>query len=259
VAMKLASLKPSNLGNQAYNSIAEALMKGSLHAGERLRIRSIAQDLGTSVTPVRDAILRLVQDEALIMRNSRDIRVPAISADEYMQIRNIRIELEGLAAERAATVATAQDVARLEALVRDNEAAIKRRDYALGTELNQVFHAELAVIGQTPVLLGVLRRLWVRIGPLLSDSYAAGGRTMVEHHYAIVDAIKRHDPQLARASVRQDILEGSTVVAEAMKDKTGRQQRTQPNRSASRAPKREVKRKPAPSRRKAKTQTERRA
>jgi DNA-binding GntR family transcriptional regulator len=200
------------LGEQAYNSLAEALMKGALHAGDRLRIRAIARDLGTSVTPVRDAVLRLVQDDALIMRNSRDIRVPAISSDEYTQIRNIRIELEGLAAAQAAEVAISKDIARLEELIRVNELAIRQRDYARGTELNQIFHAELAKIGRAPVLLGVLHRLWMRIGPLISDAYEAGGRKMVEHHYTVLEAIKARDPSAARAAVRTDILEGSVIV-----------------------------------------------
>jgi DNA-binding GntR family transcriptional regulator len=220
---KLAALRASNLGDQTYEVLVNALMKGILHGGDRLRIHEIARDLGTSITPVRDAILRLVQDEALVMRNARDIRVPTISAAQYLEIRNIRLELEGLAAEQAAGVASPADMVRLEVLIRENEKAIKRRDHSEGAALNQAFHAELATIGQAPILLSVLRRLWMRIGPFISDAYERGGRMLTEHHYAILDAIKSHDPQQARAAVRRDILEGSAAVLQAAPGGVGAQ------------------------------------
>jgi DNA-binding GntR family transcriptional regulator len=187
-------------------------MKGMLHAGDRIRIAQVASQLGTSITPVRDAVLRLVNDEALVMRNARDIRVPSISATQYIEIRNIRMELEGLAAEQAARNATAEHISTLEKLLQDNDRAIRKRDHAAGTAANQAFHAQLAVIGEAPILRQVLRRLWMRAGPFISDAYRRGGRMLNEHHDEILEAIKAKDPQRARDAVRRDILEGSNAV-----------------------------------------------
>ncbi|MDB6088726.1 MAG: GntR family transcriptional regulator [Gammaproteobacteria bacterium] len=215
MSVKLTSLKTGNLGEQTYEVLVDALMKGTLHAGDRIRIAEIADQLGTSITPVRDAVLRLVNDEALVMRNARDIRVPSISATEYIEIRNIRMELEGLAAEQAARNATPDDIANLARLLQENERAIKKRDHAAGTAANQAFHAELALIGQAPILRGVLRRLWMRAGPFISDAYGRGGRMLNEHHDEILQAIKNRDPKRARDAVRRDILEGSNAVLAA--------------------------------------------
>lgn len=212
---KLGTLKTGNLGDQTYEVLVDALMKGTLHAGDPIRIKETAAQLGTSITPVRDAVLRLVNDEALVMRNARDIRVPTISAAEYIEIRNIRMELEGLAAEQAARNATAADIARLEDLLQQNERAIKKRDHAAGTAANQAFHAELAAVGQAPILRGVLRRLWMRSGPFISDAYRRGGTMLNEHHDAILTAIKAKDSARAREAVRRDILEGSNAVLAA--------------------------------------------
>jgi DNA-binding GntR family transcriptional regulator len=225
MTVKLATLRTENLGEQTYEVLVDALMKGTLHAGDRIRIAEIAAQLGTSITPVRDAVLRLVNDEALVMRNARDIRVPTLSATDYIEIRNIRLELEGLAAEQAARNAGLDDIARLEKLLQENERAIKRRDHASGTAANQAFHAELAVIGQAPILRAVLRRLWMRAGPFISDAYRRGGRMLNEHHYAIVEAIKDKDPQRARDAVRRDILEGSNAVLAASKPKPAKARR----------------------------------
>jgi DNA-binding GntR family transcriptional regulator len=226
VTVKLASLKTGNLGERTYEVLVDALMKGALHAGDRIRIAEIASQLGTSITPVRDAVLRLVNDEALVMRNARDIRVPSISATEYIEIRNIRMEIEGLAAEQAARNATPDDIARLEKLLQENERAIKKCDHSAGTAANQAFHAELAVIGQAPILRGVLQRLWMRAGPFIADAYRRGGRMINEHHYAIVEAIKDKDPKRARELVRRDILEGSNAVLAASETK-----RAEPSRA----------------------------
>jgi DNA-binding GntR family transcriptional regulator len=222
MTFKLASLNTGNLGEQTYEVLVDALMKGKLHAGDRIRIAEVASQLGTSITPVRDAVLRLVNDEALVMRNARDIRVPSISATEYIEIRNIRVELEGLAAEQAACRATAENIEYLEQLLQDNERAIRKRDHAAGTAANQAFHAELAVIGEAPVLRGVLRRLWMRSGPFISDAYSRGGRMLNEHHHEILAAIKDKDPKRAREAVRRDILEGSKAVLAASETKPSR-------------------------------------
>jgi DNA-binding GntR family transcriptional regulator len=225
MTVKLATLRTENLGEQTYEVLVDALMKGTLHAGDRIRIAEVAAQLGTSITPVRDAVLRLVNDEALVMRNARDIRVPTLSATEYIEIRNIRLELEGLAAEQAARNAGLDDIARLEKLLHENERAIKRRDHATGTAVNQAFHAELAVIGQAPILRAVLRRLWMRAGPFISDAYRRGGRMLNEHHDAIFEAIKAKDPQRARDAVRRDILEGSNAVLAASQPKPAKSRR----------------------------------
>ena len=100
-------------GDQIYSQLAQALVKGQLLPGERLKIRELSVQMGTSVTPVRDAILRLVQDGVLVMLSPRDIRVRRLTLEEYLEIRNIRVELEGMAASQAAMRATPADVERL--------------------------------------------------------------------------------------------------------------------------------------------------
>ncbi|REE07535.1 GntR family transcriptional regulator [Paraburkholderia sp. BL27I4N3] len=195
----------TNLGETVYSVISAQLIKGGLRPGDRLRIRDIAAQMGTSVTPVRDALLRLVQDRGLVFQNARDIRVPHISADEYLEIRMIRVELEGLAAAQAAQRADEADIDRLLILVNENEEAIKAGDFARGTETNQLFHFELARVAKAPELLEILTRLWIRMGPIISEVYEQGGRSMIEHHYDIVQAIKDRNPRAARSAMREDI------------------------------------------------------
>ena len=80
----LPELEHDNLGSTVYRLISEALIQGRMQPGERLKIRELAAKLGTSVTPVRDAILRLVQEQALEMKSARDIRVPYMTLARYL-------------------------------------------------------------------------------------------------------------------------------------------------------------------------------
>jgi DNA-binding GntR family transcriptional regulator len=96
----------ARLGDDIYRRLSDSLVQGVLRPEERLKIRDIALQMGTSVTPVRDAVLRLVQERALYLRSPRDIRVRTVGMDEYLEVRELRVELEGAAAAAAAERAT---------------------------------------------------------------------------------------------------------------------------------------------------------
>ena len=164
------------------------------------------------MTPVRDAILRLVQDGVLVMLSPRDIRVRRLSLDEYLEIRNIRVELEGMAASQAALRATPEDVARLMAQVRLNEDAVRRGATAQAIELNQDFHFELCRLARMPLLSDILYRLWLKMGPLIAQNYDAGGRDMIDHHFPVVEAIRRRDAHAARVAIQTDLLSGGQSI-----------------------------------------------
>ncbi|MBY6263691.1 GntR family transcriptional regulator [Azospirillum sp. 412522] len=210
----LALLEHDNLGSTIYQRLCDALMKGVFKPGDRLKIRDLAERLGTSVTPVRDAILRLVQDQALVLRSPRDIRVPQLTRAVYLEIRDIRVNLEGLTAGRAARNATPAHIVTLESLLKRNEEAMAAGETLLATELNQMFHFELATIADMPVLRDILRRLWLQMGPLIADVYVDAGRTMIDHHYPLMDAIRGRDGPAAAHAMQQDILHASGPILE---------------------------------------------
>ncbi len=211
---EFSPLDYESLSNTVYSAMCDALMQGRFQPGERLKIRDLAEQFGTSVTPIRDAILRLANDEALIFRSPRDIRIPDMKQARYREIRSIRVKLEGLAAETAAQTATAKDIAALEQVLRDNEQAIANGDGLKGAALNQAFHFMLPQIAGLPVLNGILRRLWLQMGPHISDVYIPAGRAMIDHHYPVVDALKRHDSAAAAMAIIDDILLGGKPILE---------------------------------------------
>lgn len=194
-----------NLAESVRARITAALVAGELKPGDKLRIRPLAEQLGTSVTPVRDALLGLIGDGVLESRTPKDVRVPAIRLGDYEEIRIIRLRAEGLAARMAALNATAGDVALLRDLVERNEAARLDGPTSEALRLNQIFHFEIARIAAMPILADIIRRLWLRMGPIIAAIYVAGGRTMIDHHYPILEAIAAGDGDAAERAMQADI------------------------------------------------------
>ena len=209
MAYQLDQLSHANLGKSVHARLREALAAGRFRPNDRLRIRELALQLGTSVTPVRDAMLQLVQEEALVLRSPRDFRVPMLSEARYLEIRALRVELEGLGAAMAARHIDGATLAQLEQLLLANQAAIARQDLAGALQCNQAFHLGLAQASGMPTLKRFVDHLWMQIAPLIAAGYAAFTPTMrVGHHRAILDALHARDGEAARQAMARDILDG---------------------------------------------------
>lgn len=213
---RLDAIEKESLGDTVYARLAETLIKGRLAPDARLTIRELAQSLGTSVTPVRDAILRLIQDEALVQKSPREVHVPVITPQRYREIRQIRVKLEGLAARECAAKAEAKDVLRLRELIAQNEVALKEKNWPEALELNQAFHFALAEIADLPVLRGILYRLWLQMGPLIAEAYPRGGRLMIDYHYEVLQAVEAADPDSAEIAIARDIGEAGSLILERL-------------------------------------------
>lgn len=209
MAYQLDQLSHANLGKSVHARLREALAAGRFRPNDRLRIRELALQLGTSVTPVRDAMLQLVQEEALVLRSPRDFRVPMLSEARYLEIRALRVELEGLGAAMAARHIDGATLAQLEQLLLANQEAIARQDLAGALQCNQAFHLGLAQASGMPTLKRFVDHLWMQIAPLIAAGYAAFTPTMrVGHHRAILDALHARDGEAARQAMARDILDG---------------------------------------------------
>jgi DNA-binding GntR family transcriptional regulator len=138
--VNLKPLEQGNLSARAYGALREALIAGSFGPGERIVMQDLAIRLGTSVTPVREACLRLVSEQGLEIRSGRFITVPELDLARYLEIRTIRTALEGLAAELAAGLARPADIEHLSAVQRRFEQARLKGDSKVAMEMNREFH-----------------------------------------------------------------------------------------------------------------------
>lgn len=211
----LDAITHTYLGSNVYSQLRNALITGGLKPDDRLRIRELASQLGTSVTPVRDAILQLAKEKALVLKTPKDIRVPVLDSAAYLEIRTLRLSLEGLGAETAARLATSSDLARIDANIQSNLHAIKNNDLSEALRLNSEFHFLIAEAARMPLLRSYLDSLWMRAGPLIAQAYAHFSLTMaIEHHVDVLDALRRQDAAAAKHAIQTDILDGNQKMLE---------------------------------------------
>ncbi len=196
---------------QVYGLIKEALMAGLLAPGTAITGRSIAQGLGISPTPVRDALKRLEADGVVEGRSKSAYFVNELTRETYIEILNLRCEVESYAVALAAKTATPDDVRYLENV---NAKYIVARSMTESIKLNYLFHFGVYKLARSAVLLEVIANLWVRIGPsmhLYLQSYKVSD--VVNNHGRIIAALKRHDPEGAAAALRKDLNEAIKVIA----------------------------------------------
>lgn len=201
-----------NLGDQVYEQIGKALLNGQMRPNDKLTIRGLAEQFGVSTSPVRDAVKQLTYEQALEQRSSKDVRVPVMSQAAYLEILEIRLHLEGLAAAQAALRATPQHLRELHNLLARNDRAIARADYVLATQGNQEFHLALSAMADMPKLQSILKGLWLQMGPQVASYYDTKPPSLNEKHYEVLQAIKESDPVRARAAIQADILSAKSAL-----------------------------------------------
>lgn len=204
-----------NLSTQLYNNLRTSLMDGQYAPGQRLTISGIAEEFGTSITPVREAIFRLVSERALEVRAATSVQVPDLSPQSLREVQRIRVELEGLAAYRAAELATKSDITALKAI---NAKFIKAAatSPAQASLLNRDFHFAILKLAQMPILEGICENMWALMGPFLRTFHdRMPGRQLSSEnhkHYDLLAALEAGDAERSRAAMQDDIRWGEEMV-----------------------------------------------
>lgn len=206
----LGPIPRENLSERAYRALRSALMLSHLKPGEKLQLRPLAAQLGISATPVREALLRLVSEQALLMDERGTVVVPSISRDRFLEIRHLRCQLEGEAALAAARRATPADIASLAAIHATLMQAEKAGDFTKAVQANEHFHFTICRLAGMPVLLGLVESLWMQCGPLLSRLYEMA--PLYSGHLDALEALRRGDAEGVRAAMIRDIDEGSQLL-----------------------------------------------
>lgn len=200
------------LSRDVYTQLRDLLVSGQMMPGEQISLRNIAAALGVSVMPVREAVHRLVAEQALELTPNRALRVPRMSVSQFEEITKIRIELEGLATATSAERITDEELKQVQALHRRfaDEMAKRSPDGAHVIAANQALHFAVYAAARMPILLQMIESTWLRIGPILNHDLRSGSRRVeervaVRHHDNLVAALRKHDSAAACAALRGDI------------------------------------------------------
>ena len=213
-AMRMEPLELGNLSARTYVTLKDALIAGNFRPGQRLLMQELALQLGTSVTPVREACMRLVAERGLEVRSGRFVTVPDLTVARYMEIRTIRMELEGLAAELGAKNVTPADVGALADLQTRFETADHAHAANESIRLNREFHFRVYALSGMPMLISHIESLWISMGPILNVFYNQIENDYVgaEAHVHLLEALRAKDGKKARAAIEMDIVRGGQAL-----------------------------------------------
>jgi DNA-binding GntR family transcriptional regulator len=209
---EIGSLMRETLGERVTGELRALLVAGRLAPGEKLSLRRVAEALGVSMMPVREAVSRLAADRALEVLPGRAVRVPVLTRAQFRELTRIRLVVEGFAAEEAAKVVTDD----LIAVIARHDAAFRAAakadppDSAAAVAANRDLHFALYEAAAMPSLIEMIERLWLKAGPILNldmrhEPRRLDGGSAVVAHAALLEALRRRDPQAARAALEDDI------------------------------------------------------
>lgn len=207
---KIRPIDVTTVQERVYQELRDALFQGRFMPGEVLTIRALASALGTSPMPVREAIQRLVTENALTQLPNRTFQVTALTPENYDEWIRVRCEVEGYAAQRAALRATAGICAELRKINHTFGQAIEARDAGGVLQGNQHFHFGVYEAADSDALLKIIGSLWLRFGPVLAFVQHVEGsiemfRRGVAVHERVIAAMERHDSREARFALALDI------------------------------------------------------
>jgi DNA-binding GntR family transcriptional regulator len=196
-----------NLQEQLYQNIRAGLFSGRFQPGERLKIRDLAAEWGTSSMPVRAALQRLVAEGALEGEAQRSVRVPAMTRERFEQLLPVRINLEGLAVELAAARISPAELDSLQGCIERMHVALRERDVQAYLRDNSQFHLTLYKACDNPVLLRLIESLWLQVGPFFHRLFTEADLSLRlnDFHGDCLKALLAGDGKAARAAIEQDL------------------------------------------------------
>ena len=201
---QIARIDPVKLRENAYMSLRDAFTRGAFAPGDVLSLRALADQLGVSMTPVREAVRRLVAEGALIDTPSRTLMVPQFDARRASDLLAARLALEHLVLDQSMDRIAPGDI--------DALAAILARDPVTGGRpdliTNHDFHFTLYRLGGSAVLLPLVEALWLQYGAYLNliiNRPAAGTIDEHAHHRDLLAALRAGDRPAAHAALEADI------------------------------------------------------
>lgn len=213
----LRPLERETLWDRSYAALREALLNGRYAPGHRIVLREVAAELGISLTPVRDAVNRLIAERVLERGTGGQgggAIVPHVDAGIFRQLVIMRAEIESRAAFEAVAHATDADVETLRGLHARMAQLIDAEPRQGYLDVHRRFHFHLYALSGLDVIQDSIETLWLRCGPVLNmvlPEYVPHLKA-ADHHAAAVQALAARDAPGVAQAVRDDIVEAGKYI-----------------------------------------------
>lgn len=206
--------KPTSLAEQVFLHLEEDILSGTYPRGAILSEAMLVEHLGVSRTPVREALFRL-EEEHLIDNTPKGAVVLGVTTEDLIDIYEIRLRVEGLAAAFAATRASDEDLKELTEVIRLQEYYVSTHDADRIKSYDSSFHEVIYRLSGSAVLRDLLIPLHKKVQKYRKTSVESDSRAFdsLSEHMAIYNAILQHDPVRAEESMRRHVLNAKAHIA----------------------------------------------
>jgi len=198
----LGKLVPVSLSERAYTNIKKMINEYRFSPGSRLNVEHLARDLGTSRTPVWEAVRRLEQEGLVKNIPNRGVFLVELTRQAAIELYTVREVLEGMAARLAVERITDKTLEKMEKLLKTQEKFVAEQDLVAYSKSDFDFHACIYAACGNAILREMLesikekvRPIAVQITPILTELF--------HDHHLIVRALRLRDPLLAEVAFRE--------------------------------------------------------
>lgn len=202
---------------QVYEQLRDLILSGDLAPGQAVTIQGLTELMGVGMTPVREAIRRLISDGALASQGNRRVSVPRLDVKDIEELIFIRKSTEKELAKRAAKRINTAGIGELARIDADLDRAISTGDIKGYLRCNHAFHAALYTWAEAPIMTEIAERLWLRFGPSLRVVCGRlGTDNLPDRHKEILSALRDGDEERAAAAMEADVIQGMELIARAL-------------------------------------------
>ncbi|WP_050055086.1 GntR family transcriptional regulator [Pseudarthrobacter siccitolerans] len=207
-----SSARPQ-LSEKATAHIRGLIMSGEIRPGTLVRPETIGEDLGISTTPAREALQALRVEGFLELVPRRGFVVAPLTGQDIRDLFQVQALIGGELAARAATKATAQDVAELEALHHELIAAAARNDHDRLEEKNHAFHREINLMADSRKIIWMLGLVTRYVPRQFYSSIPGWPQATVTDHEELLEGIRSGDSDKTRAAMVAHIIHSGELLA----------------------------------------------
>lgn len=192
-----------------YQLLRKNVICGKIPPGLSLTIRGLAERLGVSAMPIREALNRLTTEGALQVNDNRRVMVPMMTPEKFNELCALRILLETHAAESALPYIRNEHIRELTRLDHQLDVVLAEGAIELTNLNNQAFHRYLYSVNPFQVSQPMVESVWMQLGPFVRIA-----KSKLEQHYPIdrhveaIEAIKQQNAFGLRRAIEADIRDG---------------------------------------------------
>lgn len=208
------------LRDVVFQTLRQAILKGELKPGERLMEIQLAQKLGVSRTPVREAIRKLELEGLVLMIPRKGVEVAEITIKDLEDVLEVRAALEELAVCDACENITEEQILALKEAADNFQAALESDDLVKCAETDMAFHEIIYSATNNKRLLQILNNLREQMYRYRMEYLKEPGthKLLLKEHEAIYSALKKHDKAEAGGAIRIHIENQRRSIISSLRD-----------------------------------------